>query len=421
MPESLKSPSAELKKEAALWLDFEEMTGEGTFFSYGIGARTYGAIWPDRRPQPEMWQIKKSAQPVKVRLISAEKKEIEVLNRYLFTNLNELQCLWMLQADNEIVDKGEILIDLAPQKSRVVAIPFRKPETREGVEYRMLISFRQKGKTLWADSGFEVAWDQLDLPWFIPVQEKIKPGLLSVAAINENNNLIVTGKDFRYTFDRKTGTLSSLQVSGKELIKQGAELNVWRAPLANETDEWAYSSSNTRHRTAGFGRFAASEWYSAGLDKMQKELDDFNYEIIDNQNIVVNVKSIIVLGTKRGAFFNHFRYQINGTGEITIDHSVIPNGDMPSWLPRVGVEWILDKTLDNVEWYGRGPQENYPDRKTGYKTGVYKLTVKEMYEPYLIPQDYGLRTDNRWVRMTGKDGIGLEFSGNKLFNFSAQP
>ena len=421
MPESLKSPSAELKKEAALWLDFEEMTGEGTFFSYGIGARTYGAIWPDRRPQPEMWQIKKSAQPVKVRLISAEKKEIEVLNRYLFTNLNELQCLWMLQADNEIVDKGEILIDLAPQKSRVVAIPFRKPETREGVEYRMLISFRQKGKTLWADSGFEVAWDQLDLPWFIPVQEKIKPGLLSVTAINENNNLIVTGKDFRYTFDRKTGTLSSLQVSGKEMIKQGAELNVWRAPLANETDDWSYSSSNTRHRTAGFGRFAASEWYSAGLDKMQKELDDFNYEIIDNQNIVVNVKSIIVLGTKRGAFFNHFRYQINGTGEITIDHSVIPNGDMPSWLPRVGVEWILDKTLDNVEWYGRGPQENYPDRKTGYKTGVYKLTVKEMYEPYLIPQDYGLRTDNRWVRMTGKDGIGLEFSGNKLFNFSAQP
>jgi beta-galactosidase len=205
------------------------------------------------------------------------------------------------------------------------------------------------------------------------------------------------------------------------MIKQGAELNVWRAPLANETDDWSYSSSNTRHRTAGFGRFAASEWYSAGLDKMQKELDDFNYEIIDNQNIVVNVKSIIVLGTKRGAFFNHFRYQINGTGEITIDHSVIPNGDMPSWLPRVGVEWILDKSLDNVEWYGRGPQENYPDRKTGYKTGVYKLTVKEMYEPYLIPQDYGLRTDNRWVRMTGKDGIGLEFSGNKLFNFSAQP
>jgi len=106
---------------------------------------------------------------------------------------------------------------------------------------------------------------------------------------------------------------------------------------------------------------------------------------------------------------------------MTIDHSVVPNGDMPSWLPRVGVDWILDKSLANVQWYGRGQQKNYPDRKSGYKTGVFKSTVTDMYEPYLIPQDYGLRTDNRWVRMTDKDGVGLEFKGNKLFNFSAHP
>ena len=106
---------------------------------------------------------------------------------------------------------------------------------------------------------------------------------------------------------------------------------------------------------------------------------------------------------------------------MTINHSVFPDGDMPSWLPRIGVDWILDKSLGNVEWYGRGPQENYPDRKSGYKIGNYKSTVKDMYEPYLIPQDYGLRTDNRWVRMTDENGIGLEFSGDKLFNFSAQP
>ena len=94
---------------------------------------------------------------------------------------------------------------------------------------------------------------------------------------------------------------------------------------------------------------------------------------------------------------------------------------MPSWLPRIGTGWILSKSLINVEWYGRGPQENYPDRKSGYKTGIYKSTVGEMYEPYLIPQDYGLRTDTRWVSLTDSDGFGLEFSGDKLFNFSAHP
>ena len=81
----------DLKKQAALWLDFEEMTTGGEFFSYGIGARTYGAIWPDRRPQPEMWQIKKSAQPVTAKLISDERGEVEITNRYLFTNLKDLE------------------------------------------------------------------------------------------------------------------------------------------------------------------------------------------------------------------------------------------------------------------------------------------------------------------------------------------
>jgi len=87
----------------------------------------------------------------------------------------------------------------------------------------------------------------------------------------------------------------------------------------------------------------------------------------------------------------------------------------------MGLTWVLDQSLDNVTWYGRGPEENYPDRKSGYKIGIYESTVKEMYVPYLIPQDYGLRTDNRWVRVVDEDGIGLEFKGNKLFNFSAHP
>jgi beta-galactosidase len=94
---------------------------------------------------------------------------------------------------------------------------------------------------------------------------------------------------------------------------------------------------------------------------------------------------------------------------------------MPSWLPGIGTEWILDKSLSNVEWYGRGPQENYPDRKSGYRIDEWKSTVKDMYEPYLIPQDYGLRCDNRWVRLTDVTGTGIEFRSEKYFNFSAHP
>ncbi len=92
------------------------MTENGEFYSYGIGARTYGAIWPDRRPQPEMWQIKKSGQPVTATLVSPDKGEVEITNRYLFTNLKDLQTEWILQGDGDTLDQGTLIVDLEPQK-----------------------------------------------------------------------------------------------------------------------------------------------------------------------------------------------------------------------------------------------------------------------------------------------------------------
>jgi beta-galactosidase len=420
-PELLKNPTRELKNLALIWLDFENITEGGKFFSYGIGARTYGAIWPDRRPQPEMWQIKKSGQPVNVRMISAGSGIVEITNHYLFTNLSNLQTIWILQADNEILEQGEIELDLAPQKTTRVTIPFHKPEIKKGVEYRLLISFRQKEKNICLEKGFEIAWDQFDLPWFKPSDEIRNEQDQQLIYYDGVDVLSVSGIDFRCTFDKKTGMLTSWKVGNKEMIKQGAKTNLWRAPLANETDEWDFWTANIKHRTDGYGQMPATEWYSAGLNDLQFNMSGFDFEQVDDQNVRISVRYVLITGNRRGAFMNHFEYLINSTGEMTINHTIIPDGDMPSWLPRVGVEWILDRRFSKVQWYGRGPEENYPDRKSGYKTGIYSMTVQDMYEPYLIPQDYGLRTDNRWVRFLDEEGTGLEFRGNRLFNFNAYP
>lgn len=418
----LQKPSDEIRKESALWLDFESEKVEGEFYSYGIGARTYGAIWPDRRPQPEMWQIKKSGQPVKTTLLSAEKGEIEIQNRYLFTNLNELQTVWMLEADDRIVQQGELSPDIKPLQSRIVKIPYQKPALSGGTCYRLLVSYRLKDKTAWAEKGFEIAWDQFNLPWYREPDLKNSPQSTSTVDARESGDeLVIEGKGFIYKFDKKTGVLNSMNVSGREMLKRGPLLNVWRAPLANETDGWTYWASNNKHRTDGFGRVAATEWYSAGLHQLTVKQEYFNWHKSDGKSVVVETGNLYTLGTGRGAFIDRYRYVIDGDGVMTISHSIIPNGQMPSWLPRIGMELILDNSLENVKWYGRGPQENYPDRKSGYKTGIYSSTVRDMYEPYLIPQDYGLRTDNRWVRMTAEDGSGIEISGSNLFNFSAHP
>ena len=420
-PSLLIIPSDSLKKKSSLWLDFEDLKEDGEFYSYGIGARTYGAIWPDRTPQPEMWQIKKSAQPASAKLISAEKGEVEIHNRYLFTNLSELETQWMFQEDGETLERGFLSPDIKAQNKSVVIIPYKKPVIKAGAEYRLLISFRQRERSLWADQGFEIAWDQMDLPWHLAPDPRPAIPSSELTVMEDTNIVIIAGKEFNYVFDKKSGTLISMKFMGKELIKKGVQLNVWRAPLANETDEWAYGSSNTRHRIDGYGSVAASEWYSAGLDKLRSFTESFSVEVIGNDSVKVEVKNLMVLGTGRGAFLNHYTYTIDGNGELTINHTLIPDGDMPAWLPRVGINWVLDKSLGNVQWYGRGPQENYPDRKSGYKTGIYFSDVIEMTEPYLIPQDYGLRCDNRWVRISDENGIGFEFSGSELFNFSLHP
>jgi beta-galactosidase len=285
--------------------------------------------------------------------------------------------------------------------------------------YWLLISFRNKENCTWAGKGFEIAWDQFELPWHKDPGQAPESIAEAPDIKQDGDLLIISGKGFAYVFDTGKGVLTSMTVSGAEMIKSGPVLNLWRAPLANETDEWGYSLSNTRHRKNGYGRYPSSEWYSSGLDRMTRVLDYFSLRTTKEGNAVIEVNFADLLGTGTGAFLDHLIYTIDGDGVITIDHTVTPDGDVPSWLPRIGTEWVLAGSLGNVEWYGRGPQENYPDRKSGYRTGVYRLAAGDMYEPYLMPQDYGLRCDNRWVRMTDSSGRGLEFKGDKLFNFSA--
>ncbi|MFN8254343.1 MAG: glycoside hydrolase family 2 TIM barrel-domain containing protein [Bacteroidales bacterium] len=420
--DSLMNASQSLKKTASAWFGFDNETPGGEFFSYGIGARTYGSIWPDRRVQPEMWQIKKSAQPVSVKWSNIDKMEVEIWNRYHFTNLKSLKSKWILQEDGKTIQEGILEPDLAPLSKLNIKLPVTKPQLKPGAHYRLLLSFCSAKDEIWSKAGFEIAWDQLELPWFEPIQNQgIDTNLTALQMVDKNESLQVIGKDFSYAFDKKTGKLSSVQYLGKEIIKQGARLNLGRAPLANELDDWAAWGSGMMRNDDGYGNTIAGHWFKPGIYNLNYTLEKLSYSQKE-QNITLKVNELVTFENEiNSGFENEFIYTIKPSGEMTIQHSIIPNGTMPAWLPRIGVEWILDKSMENVNWYGRGPQENYPDRKTGYKVGVYSSTVNEMYEPYLIPQDYGLRSDNYWVKITDEQGIGLQFSGSELFNFNAYP
>ena len=412
--------SQTLKSESRLWLDFDQEDFKGEYFSLGIGARSYGMVWPDRTAQPELWQVKKSAQPVHAEWRNSEKGVVEITNRFAFTNLNELNCLWELQGDNSTLQQGKLDVSLNSGEKRDLVIPFTKPAIKPGVTYRLLLSFQTKEDKFYAKSGFEIAWDQLDLNWFIPEETEIKNGKSPLKVQDSNEIITILGSDFTYSFDKSTGNLNEIKYEGVSMIQNGPVLNVWRAPLVNETDPWANYGSQLNDRQPGMGNGPVNNWYSLGLNKLSFKLDQMSWSMNEAGQAVISVNNHAEGSTYHTAFSNLFTYTISSDGQLKIVHTVTPHGVMPTWLPKVGLKWVLNNTLENLAWNGRGPFENYPDRKSGAKLGIYNSSISEFNEPYLKPQDYGCRTDNKWVIFQNNDGVGITFSGDQLFNFSAQ-
>lgn len=419
-------------EEANLWLDFEKETENGTFYSYGIGARTYGSIWPDRSVQPEMWQMKKAVQPLSFSMIDTENGIITFWNRNHFTDASQYDIRWELMEDDKVIQSGRLNLTTAPLSHEQLKIPYQIPPIVSGKEYRLLVRSFLKKNELWASAGHEVAWDEFELPWKINAKE-YQQNNTAPSYEYIGDNFIVSGTDFRYTFSRTDGLLTSLMYKGMEILKSSIRLNLWRAPLANELDSWNAPNAQSSKWKEGYGYTMATEMYSAGIDNLSLYPLTFSVSEVDgNVHIeIVNAeligtgekekKDLYIEGVQCNGILNTYTYTIHGDGTIKITHSLKPDGKMPLWFPRIGLTLTVNDALSNIEWYGRGPQENYPDRKTGYRTGIYGNTVEGLYEPYLMPQDYGLRTDIRWVRLTDDKGTGVQFKMNELFNFNAYP
>lgn len=420
-------------ENAALWLDFEKEADHGTFLSYGIGARVYGHIWGNREVQPENWEMKKVGQPIVVTLLDPESGDVNIWNRNFFTNASQYLTKWILEADNNIIQEGVLQLDIEPMENKTFKIPYSKPSIEAGKEYRVTISSYLKEDEIWAKAGHEVAWSQLELPWKKSL-DIVKDISDKVTFTESDKEVKVVGARFEYTFDKSLGALASIVVDGKGMLKSPFLVNVWRAPMANDLDWWGARTGHSINWKEGYGNFVATEFYSTGIDQLSY-YPVYTKVTEANGKIHVEIRQITLFGANiesetkqyvRGRNYNGlentYNYIIDGSGNIIIHHISKPQGRiLPLYFPRFGLTFTLDNSLEKVEWYGRGPQENYPGRKSGYKVGIYNSTVHDMFVPYIKPGDYGLRTDNRWVKMTDAQGKGLRFEVNELFNFNTYP
>ncbi len=458
-------------EDAVLYLTFDGNGDEGTFYTIGGNMRTYGCIWPDRTVQPEMKQMKWTTQPLSIRLLNAETGEAEVTNRLFFTDLSQYASHWALMADGDIVEEGDIQFDTAPQQSQVVRIPYHKPAIVPGKEYRVTITSTLKRDQLWAKRGHEVAWDQLELTsWNIPAPASLnaQPSTLNsqhstlnaqhsslnaqLSSLNSQHSTLntkesdthitISGNGFRYVISKQTGCLEQIEVAGKPMLKSPIEFNLWRAPLANEFDSWDAYRVNGGY-AEGYGNQVATLWYSKGVQqlrivptevRMKTPLTPSDGGMSGEGSATVRVSQLVQVGTSSygaldlyisgvqlAGFSIDYTYHFFDDGTVKIYNHLSPQGRLPEMLPRIGFTTQVANDFDHITWYGRGPEENYPDRKTGYQVGVWSSTVEQMYEPYLMPQDYGLRTDNRYVQLSDGDGHGVQIAMNEHFNFNAYP
>ncbi|HAQ21364.1 MAG TPA: glycoside hydrolase family 2 [Prolixibacteraceae bacterium] len=416
--QDLMNPTEATKKSALCWLDFDEQKTNQEFFSMGVGGRTYGTIWPDRTPQPEMWQIKKSAQPVSVKMINETTGEVEIWNRMHFTNTSELEATWQLQCEGAVIKEGTFETSVPPVSKVKYTVPYLPFVQEAGKEYFLMVSFRQKTDQPWAKKGFEKAWDQLPLKSKQVLTTEVVTSLPAPEVVENSDQIQVKGGNFAYHFSKKTGCLTSIVFGGTELLKEGLNLNVWRAPLANDIDQWTIWKSGLA-RTPGMGTGQSNAWFSHGLDQMATTADRINWTKTSDEISLV-IESHTSNSDISTSFENQFVFTISGLGRMTLDHTVIPCGKMPEWLPRMGLQMVLNQPFDQIKWYGRGPFETYPDRKTGAKVGVYSGSVADQYVPYLIPQENGNKTDVRWTTLQNAQGIGVKISSSEPFSFSAQ-
>ncbi|UCC41702.1 MAG: DUF4981 domain-containing protein [Candidatus Aminicenantes bacterium] len=358
-----------------------------------------GLVFPDRKPHPHIWEVKKVYQPIKVKPIDLERGKIEILNKYDFLNLGIIEMKWNVTADDEKIAEGKLpSLDIPPHISKVIDLPIPKIHPKAGVEYFLKLSFIKKLGTALMSKGHEVGWEQFKLPYHIPLNKTDLSGLPKIMLEETEDLFQLKGDNLNVVFDKKKGKIRSVLFKGTEIVMAGPAPNFWRAPTDNDFG-WGMP------RKLGVWRMAGAKRTTNRVTAKQ----------ISPREVRIDVVSNLPAGDSR--YFT--TYLIYGSGDIIITNKFQPgNVDLPE-MPRFGMNMTLPAELDNISWYGRGPHENYWDRKTGASVAIYSGKVIDLYHPYIRPQENGNRTDIRWVAMTNDKGTGLLAVGMPLLSISA--
>lgn len=356
-----------------------------------------GLVNPDRTLHPSIFEVKKVYQNIKIKSVDFDDNTVRVENHYDFIPLDRFQMKWKIVEDGiEVLSGNAKLPAIQPGSSQNVSLNLDKLKTMDGAEYYVNFSVELISDWGLLPKQTEVATEQLAIR---TVKNKIKiDSNAPVNAQSGSDEIIVTGERFVMRFNAHKGQLASLVYDGNEFLKQAIAPEFWKAP--NDNDHGFRMVENL------------AAWRHAG-----KQVDVVESKVNKVGNSKVEI--FFRLFVKDVKSYLNLTYQVFGSGDVVIDYHFEVGDDKLPMIPRIGLKMALQSQYDQLQWYGRGPWENYPDRKTASFVGLYQSTVADQYYAYPSPQDNGYKTDNRWMKLTDKAGNGLMIDGDNWFGFSA--
>ena len=398
--------------QSARWYtkDGKEFYGYGGDFNrYDASDNNFqnnGLISPDRVPNPHAHEVGYIYQNIWVKPVDLQKGEISIYNENFFRDLSDFYAEWQLLANGEVLQSG-IVNDLkvGPQQTVNQKLNYTLDNICPCKEVLLNVAFKLKNTETLLPAGFAVAQQQLSVreykaPENLLTEKKIAHDYTSAPVVEDNDSyyLIVKGENFHIDFERRSGYLSLYDVNGLSILDEGAQLtpNFWRAPTDNDM--------------------------GAGLQK--KYLAWKNPEIkltslehaTENGLVVVTAKYDMPTVSAKLTL----TYRINKEGAIEVTQSMTTDKNAKvSNMFRFGMRAALNKNLSNIQYYGRGPIENYSDRNNSTNIGKYAQTVDEQFYSYIRPQETGTKTDIRWWNQTNKGGNGIQLVGKTPFSASA--
>ena len=368
------------------------MTGSNVYFCAN------GIIGADRKPHPQIVEVKHGYQNIGITAVDASNGEFKLKNKYLFTNLSDFNCKWVIKAEGEEILSGKLgKIECAPLEECEIKIDFDSSKLPKDKEVILTVSFETTKESLGIEKDYEIAFEQFIINAMPQPKDDNADGNLDFD-IN-GKRVTVKGDNLEVIVD--DGKIVSYKIEGKELLKAPLMPNYFRALTDNDIDflnftpQWAkfhpfYAWQRATHRTSA--------------DKT---------EVIKNENAVEIHIAFSTAGLKKSVA----TYRVYPDGRLYVFHSAVPTKGML----RFGYQMTMDKSMEYITWYGRGPKPTYIDRKLGSKIDLYKSSVTDFEYRYMRPQESSNRCDVRYFTLTDKNGFGIKVDAyyDNPINFSA--